>query len=145
MVWTWTWQFCHVPACQRVHRQSCGDVTLELGFLAWAFATHYSHSSDSYTLHEFATFDDAVYVSLSFCLTFFLISDTWFVVWLRPSKQIRAPLFSTKQKRQRRWIVIKYTVVYLLMISLLASLIVLRKCCSFHPFLLALSSDLIPL
>ena len=26
-------------------------------------------------------------------------------VWLRPSKQIRAPLFSTKQKRQRRWIV----------------------------------------
>jgi 1,3-beta-glucan synthase len=27
------------------------------------------------------------------------------LVWLRPSKQIRAPLFSTKQKRQRRWIV----------------------------------------
>lgn len=26
-------------------------------------------------------------------------------VWLRPSKQIRPPLFSTKQKRQRRWIV----------------------------------------
>ncbi|KAH9934748.1 1,3-beta-glucan synthase component-domain-containing protein [Fomitopsis serialis] len=25
--------------------------------------------------------------------------------WLRPSKQIRPPLFSTKQKRQRRWIV----------------------------------------
>ncbi|KAE9396054.1 1,3-beta-glucan synthase [Gymnopus androsaceus JB14] len=25
--------------------------------------------------------------------------------WLRPSKQIRAPLFSTKQKRTRRWIV----------------------------------------
>jgi 1,3-beta-glucan synthase len=45
--------------------------------------------------------------------------------WLRPSKQIRAPLFSTKQKRQRRWIVIKYTVVYILMISFLASLIAL--------------------
>ncbi|KAG6897792.1 hypothetical protein C0992_010868, partial [Termitomyces sp. T32_za158] len=30
--------------------------------------------------------------------------------WLRPSKQIRAPLFSTKQKRQRRFIVIKYTI-----------------------------------
>ena len=28
-----------------------------------------------------------------------------FLVWLRPSKQIRAPLFSIKQKRQRRWLV----------------------------------------
>ncbi|GLB34966.1 putative 1,3-beta-glucan synthase subunit FKS1 [Lyophyllum shimeji] len=45
--------------------------------------------------------------------------------WLRPSKQIRAPLFSTKQKRQRRWIVIKYSVVYVLMVALLAALIVL--------------------
>ncbi|KAF4614803.1 hypothetical protein D9613_003048 [Agrocybe pediades] len=45
--------------------------------------------------------------------------------WLRPSKQIRPPLFSTKQKRQRRWIVVKYTVVYVLVISLLAALIVL--------------------
>ncbi|KAF8902099.1 glycosyltransferase family 48 protein [Gymnopilus junonius] len=45
--------------------------------------------------------------------------------WLRPSKQIRPPLFSTKQKRQRRWIVVKYTVVYIFMISLLAALIVL--------------------
>lgn len=26
-------------------------------------------------------------------------------VWLRPSNQIHAPLFSVKQKRQRRWIV----------------------------------------
>lgn len=31
------------------------------------------------------------------------------LVWLRPSKQIRPPLFSTKQKRQRRWIVSKQT------------------------------------
>lgn len=45
--------------------------------------------------------------------------------WLRPSKQIRPPLFSTKQKRQRRWIVIKYTIVYVFMVALLASLIVL--------------------
>jgi 1,3-beta-glucan synthase len=48
-------------------------------------------------------------------------------VWLRPSKQIRAPLFSTKQKRQRRWIVVKYTVVYLVIVAGLAALIVLRK------------------
>ena len=33
-------------------------------------------------------------------------TDTY-LVWLRPSKQIRPPLFSTKQKRQRRWIVSK--------------------------------------
>lgn len=72
-------------------------------------------------------------MSLSLYSNLFLISDTWFIVWLRPSKQIRPPLFSTKQKRQRRWIVIKYTVVYIFMISLLASLIVLRKCCSSQP------------
>ncbi|KAG2157090.1 glycosyltransferase family 48 protein [Suillus clintonianus] len=45
--------------------------------------------------------------------------------WLRPSKQIRAPLYSTKQKRQRRWIIIKYTLLYILVVSGLASLIVL--------------------
>ncbi|GJE95140.1 glycosyltransferase family 48 protein [Phanerochaete sordida] len=45
--------------------------------------------------------------------------------WLRPSKQIRPPLFSTKQKRQRRWIVFKYTFVYLIVVALLAALIVL--------------------
>lgn len=33
------------------------------------------------------------------------LSHILLTVWLRPSKQIRAPLFSTKQKRQRRWIV----------------------------------------
>ncbi|KAH0583885.1 1,3-beta-D-glucan synthase [Termitomyces sp. 'cryptogamus'] len=45
--------------------------------------------------------------------------------WLRPSKQIRAPLFSTKQKRQRRLIVIKYTIIYILIVAILAALIVL--------------------
>lgn len=45
--------------------------------------------------------------------------------WLRPTKQIRAPLFSTKQKRQRRWIVVKYTFVYIIVVSGLAALIVL--------------------
>ena len=64
MVWTWTRQFCHVTTCQRVHRQGCRDVTLELGFLAWASVAHYSHSSDSYTVYEFVAFDDAVYVYL---------------------------------------------------------------------------------
>jgi 1,3-beta-glucan synthase len=45
--------------------------------------------------------------------------------WLRPSKQIRAPLFSTKQKRQRQWIVIKYTLVYLAVVAGLVVLIAL--------------------
>jgi 1,3-beta-glucan synthase len=48
-------------------------------------------------------------------------------VWLRPSKQIRAPLFSTKQKRQRRWMVFKYSVVYLVVVAGLAALIALRE------------------
>ncbi|KAJ7905481.1 glycosyltransferase family 48 protein [Mycena olivaceomarginata] len=47
------------------------------------------------------------------------------LLWLRPGKQIRAPLFSMKQKRQRRWIVIKYSVVYVLVVAFLAALIVL--------------------
>ncbi|KZV64948.1 glycosyltransferase family 48 protein [Peniophora sp. CONT] len=45
--------------------------------------------------------------------------------WLRPSKQIRPPLFSTKQKRQRRWIVFKYTLLYIVLISLLVALLLL--------------------
>ena len=49
------------------------------------------------------------------------------VVWLRPSKQIRAPLYSIKQKRQRRWIVIKYGIIYLLAIAIIAALIAIRE------------------
>ncbi|EKM57278.1 glycosyltransferase family 48 protein [Phanerochaete carnosa HHB-10118-sp] len=43
--------------------------------------------------------------------------------WLRPSKQIRAPLYSIKQKRQRRMIVIKYGLMYILSIIIFAALI----------------------
>ncbi|KAJ7846048.1 1,3-beta-glucan synthase [Mycena olivaceomarginata] len=45
--------------------------------------------------------------------------------WLRPSKQIRAPLYSIKQRRQRRWIIIKYGIVYLLVIALIVALVAL--------------------
>ncbi|KAI6039063.1 glycosyltransferase family 48 protein [Pisolithus marmoratus] len=45
--------------------------------------------------------------------------------WLRPSKQIRAPLYSTKQKRQRRWIIVKYSLLYIIVVSGLAALLVL--------------------
>ncbi|KAF8754567.1 1,3-beta-glucan synthase subunit FKS1 [Rhizoctonia solani] len=43
--------------------------------------------------------------------------------WLRPSKQIRAPLYSTKQKRQRRKVVIKYGLVYFLSVAIFVGLI----------------------
>ncbi|KAF8964745.1 1,3-beta-glucan synthase [Flammula alnicola] len=45
--------------------------------------------------------------------------------WLRPSKQIRAPLYSIKQKRQRRWIIIKYGIIYILVIAFFVVLIAL--------------------
>ncbi|KAF9011974.1 1,3-beta-glucan synthase [Cyathus striatus] len=45
--------------------------------------------------------------------------------WLRPSKQIRAPLYSIKQKKQRRWIIIKYGTFYILVIGAFAALIAL--------------------
>ncbi|CAE6440205.1 unnamed protein product [Rhizoctonia solani] len=45
--------------------------------------------------------------------------------WLRPSKQIRAPLYSIKQKRQRRGIVIKFTIVFYIAFIIFVALIVL--------------------
>jgi len=45
--------------------------------------------------------------------------------WLRPSKQIRAPLYSIKQKRHRRWIIVKYGLVYVAMIALFVALVAL--------------------
>lgn len=65
--------------------------------------------------------------------------------WLRPSKQIRAPLYSLKQRRQRRWIVsrlsvralrmswltvwqiIKYGIFYVLVIIVFVALVAIRK------------------
>ncbi len=51
----------------------------------------------------------------------------WRAVWLRPSKQIRAPLYSIKQKRQRRWIVVKYGVAYILAFAIFGALIAIRE------------------
>ncbi|KIY71346.1 glycosyltransferase family 48 protein [Cylindrobasidium torrendii FP15055 ss-10] len=44
--------------------------------------------------------------------------------WLRPSKQIRAPVYSLKQKRTRRNIIVKYGMVYILAFVIFAALIV---------------------
>jgi len=46
-----------------------------------------------------------------------------FLFWLRPSKQIRAPLYSIRQKTQRRWIIIKYGVIFLSVIIVFVALI----------------------
>lgn len=48
-------------------------------------------------------------------------------VWLRPSKQIRAPLYSMKVKKQRQWIVIKYGIVYLCVSGTIVALVVIRR------------------
>ncbi|KAM6501060.1 1,3-beta-glucan synthase [Amanita muscaria] len=45
--------------------------------------------------------------------------------WLRPSKQIRAPLYSLKQKQRRRWIIIRYGIVYILAIGFFTALILI--------------------
>ncbi|KAJ6588554.1 glycosyltransferase family 48 protein [Mycena capillaripes] len=45
--------------------------------------------------------------------------------WLRPSQQIRAPVYFSKQKKQRRWIMIKYGIVYAMTIILFVALIAL--------------------
>ncbi|KAK6996033.1 glycosyltransferase family 48 protein, partial [Favolaschia claudopus] len=45
--------------------------------------------------------------------------------WLRPSQQIRAPVYYSKQKKQRRWIMIKYGIIYGLTVVLFVCLIVL--------------------
>ncbi|KAJ7598236.1 1,3-beta-glucan synthase [Mycena floridula] len=45
--------------------------------------------------------------------------------WLRPSKQIRAPLYSMKQSSQRRAIIIKYGIVYFLALTFFILMIAL--------------------
>ncbi|KAG9047856.1 1,3-beta-D-glucan synthase [Tulasnella sp. UAMH 9824] len=43
--------------------------------------------------------------------------------WLRPSKQIRPPLYTSKQRRQRRNIVIKHGFIFLVMFGIFGALI----------------------
>lgn len=44
--------------------------------------------------------------------------------WLRPSRQIRPPIYSAKQSKLRKKRVIRFAVVYFLMLILFAALIV---------------------
>jgi len=45
--------------------------------------------------------------------------------WLRPSKQIRSPLYSTKYRKRRRLIIAKYGIIFVTMICLFVALIAL--------------------
>ncbi|TRM58686.1 glycosyltransferase family 48 protein [Schizophyllum amplum] len=66
-----------------------------------------------------------IILTVPLLLPFFNSIHSTMLFWLRPSKQIRQPLFSTKQKRQRRWIVIKYSLFYILVVAFLVALIAL--------------------
>lgn len=58
---------------------------------------------------------------------------TYYVVWLRPSKQIRAPLYSIKQKRQRRMIVSCVSSVLMCLLMVRCSGCQVRSCiCPLH-------------
>lgn len=46
------------------------------------------------------------------------------LLWLRPSKQIRAPLYSLKQARQRRSIIARYGMLFYLNFGIFVALIV---------------------
>jgi 1,3-beta-glucan synthase len=57
------------------------------------------------------------------CVPYFDRVHATLLFWLRPSKQIRAPLYSIKQRRQRNWIIIKYGIIYLIVIAVFVALI----------------------
>jgi 1,3-beta-glucan synthase len=44
--------------------------------------------------------------------------------WLSPSQQIRPPIYSLRQRSQRRKIVVKYSIVYFLIQAVFVALIV---------------------
>ena len=45
--------------------------------------------------------------------------------WLRPSRQIHAPIFSLRQRKQRRSIVIRYSLLFILAYAIFVALIVI--------------------
>ncbi|CAD6891025.1 unnamed protein product [Tilletia controversa] len=45
--------------------------------------------------------------------------------WLRPSRQIHSPIFSLRQRKQRRSIVIRYSLLFILSFAVFAALIIL--------------------
>lgn len=44
--------------------------------------------------------------------------------WLKPSRQIRSPVYSLKQRALRRKILVKYGILYILVVAFFAALII---------------------
>ena len=89
-----------------------------------------SSSSFSHRLFSFRTLTEYTRrysVSPGSIFSIFAGHSSCISVWLRPSKQIRAPLYSIKQKRQRRWIIVKYGIVYIIAFAIFAALIAVRE------------------
>lgn len=58
------------------------------------------------------------------------------IFWLRPSKQIRKPIFSQRQKQTRRRIVFVYSIVFLLAMAALAALVAVPIICALGDLIL---------
>jgi len=103
VVWKEPRRARHVSTGSRIFCQDYRTLTVELGLLDRARSAVHVGTAHLDSLRRQDAFDVALWVhsvgsSPSSELTRSL-------VWLRPSNQIHAPLFSVKQKRQRRWIV----------------------------------------
>ena len=107
MVRAWTWCICYESAGSRVH---CKGYWISL----W---------SSDILLGYFLLFMLAIPLLVPYIDQIYATG----LFWLRPSRQIRAPLYSLRQKRQRRRIVIKYGIIFLFIFALLVALIVIRK------------------
>lgn len=75
---------------------------MEFGSASWSSAPADVDAPHPYPLFRSFPRDNFVYVLY---LPMSSTTHDVYTVWLRPSKQIRAPLYSIKQTRQRRWIV----------------------------------------
>lgn len=85
------------------------------------------HPSLPHPRHRHDALDHALYVHSSF-LDLSTVDANLLAslpVWLRPSKQIRSPIFSFKQRALRRKIIFKYGVLYACVFAFFAALIVL--------------------
>ena len=63
-------------------------------------------------------------LSIPLCIPFIDRFHSMALFWLRPSKQIHAPIFSLRQRAQRRSIVFRYSLVFALAFAIFIALII---------------------
>jgi len=101
--------------------------------LSWAYGhpTSSLPTSSSLFSHPSPLFHTSTLSTRRSCVSqYYPASEVMLIVplvWLRPSKQIRAPLYSMKVKKQRQWIVIKYGIIYLCVAGTIVALVVIRR------------------